>query len=504
MRRHPHMYEVNARVLVRRVSELYHRKLSLSAIPEEEWQLLRNKGFDLVWLMGVWQRSPGARQQALLHPTLRQEYDQALPDWSDADIAGSPYAVYAYRLDPELGQPGELAQLKSRLNRQGLSLLLDFVPNHLALDHPWTLTHPRRFVRGSKADTRRHPEWFFLARRVSSTDRMTYLAHGRDPNFPPWTDTVQVNFRSTDLRQALINKLLQIAEVADGVRCDMAMLALNDVFEKVWGEVVKDYSPPKMEFWAEAIEQVKRQRPDFLSLAEVYWGLERKLQELGFDFTYDKSLYDRLRFSSPAEIRSHLVANDLYQQRSARFIENHDELRAIVAFGRERSLAATVVLATVPGLRLFHDGQLEGRSIRLPIQLVRQPKEADDAEITRFYNRLLAVCSAPAFHEGEWTLVEPGQAWEGNESHRNLLTWCWRYAEQVKLVVVDYSPNRAQGWLKWPMPLEKVGRVVLRDELTGATYIRNADELRSRGLYVDLSPWQAHILDVVPDENPIS
>lgn len=496
--RHPHLYEINARIFIKRISEKYRRALTLATVPEEEWQLLRNRGFDLVWLMGVWQRSPGARQQALLHPALRQEYDQALPGWSDLDVAGSPYAVYAYRLDPELGQSGELAQLKSRLNRQGLGLLLDFVPNHLALDHPWTLTHPRRFVYGSKAHARRHPEWFF------SADGMIYLAHGRDPNFPPWTDTVQVNFRSTDLRQALINKLLQIAEVADGVRCDMAMLALNDVFGKVWGEVVKDYSPLKTEFWAEAIEQVKRQRPGFLFLAEVYWGLERKLQEMGFDFTYDKSLYDRLRFSSPDEIRSHLMMDDLYQQRSARFIENHDELRAMVAFGRERSLAAAVVLATVPGLRLFHDGQLEGRSIRLPIQLVREPKEADDPEIRRFYHQLLAVCSAPAFHRGEWTLVEPSQAWVGNESHRSLLTWCWRYAEQVKLAVVDYSPNRAQGWLKLPLPLEKVGRVVFRDELTGTTYLRDAGELRSQGLYVDLSPWQAHIWDVAPDENPIS
>jgi len=496
--RHPHLYEINARIFIKRISEKYRRALTLATVPEEEWQLLKHRGFDLVWLMGVWQRSPGARQQALLHPALRQEYDQALPDWSDLDVAGSPYAVYAYRLDPELGQSGELAQLKSRLNRQGLGLLLDFVPNHLALDHPWTLTHPRRFVYGSKADTRRHPEWFF------SADGMIYLAHGRDPNFPPWTDTVQVNFYSRDLRQALINKLLQIAEVADGVRCDMAMLALNDVFGKVWGEVVKDYSPSKTEFWAEAIEQVKRQRPGFLFLAEVYWGLERKLQEMGFDFTYDKSLYDRLRFSSPDEIRSHLMMDDLYQQRSARFIENHDELRAIVAFGRERSLAAAVVLATVPGLRLFHDGQLEGRSIRLPLQLVREPKEADDLEIRRFYRRLLAVCSAPAFHRGEWTLVEPSQAWAGNESHRSLLTWCWRYAEQVKLAVVNYSPNRAQGWLKLPMPLEKVGRRVFQDELTGTTYLRDADELRSQGLYVDLSPWQAHIWDVAPDENPIS
>lgn len=488
MRGHPHLYEVNARVFTRRVSEKCHRALTLAAVPEAEWQLLKRKGFDLVWLMGVWQRSPGARQRALLDPALHREYDQALPGWADEDVAGSAYAVHAYSLDPALGQREELAQLKSSLNRHGLGLVLDFVPNHLAFDHPWMLSHPDWFVQGSKEDIRAHPEWFF------SPDGRTYLAHGRDPNFPPWTDTVQVNFYSTDLRQALIDELLGIAELADGVRCDMAMLALNRIFQQVWGGVAKDLPQPKTEFWAEAIERVKRKKPNFLFLAEVYWGLERELQQMGFDFTYDKLLYDRLRFSTPGEIRSHLMADRLYQQRSVRFIENHDEPRAITAFGRERSLAAAVIIATVPGLRLFHDGQLEGRRIRLPTQLVRETEEAGDPEVMRFYDRLLAACDAPAFHEGEWTLMEVNQPWEGDETHHNLLAWFWGYAEHSKIVVVNYSPNRAQGWLK--LPLEDIERVVFRDELTGKPHIPDANELRHRACYVDLGPWHAHILDV--------
>jgi hypothetical protein len=490
MRRHPHLYEVNARVFMRRVCEKYRQALTLATVPDEEWQLLTGRGFDLVWLMGVWQRSPGARQQALLDSALRREYDKALPGWTDDDVAGSPYAVYAYSLDPALGKQRELAQVKSRLNRRGLGLIVDFVPNHLAFDHPWTLSHPEWFVQGRESDARTHPGWFF------SPDGSIYLAHGRDPNFPPWNDTVQVNFYSSDLRQALINELLRIAEVADGVRCDMAMLALNSIFEQVWGEVVKDHPQPETEFWAEAIARVKRQRPDFLFLAEVYWGLELELQQMGFDFTYDKLFYDRLRFCNPGDIRSHLMADDLYQRRSARFIENHDEPRAVAAFGREPSLAAAVVLATVPGLRLFHDGQLEGRRIRLPIHLVREAKEADDPETMRFYDRLLTVCNAPAFHEGKWMLIETGQACEGNERHHSLLAWSCRHSKQFKIVVVNYSPDRAQGWLRLPLPVENMKRVVFRDELTGTTYMRDPDELCGQGLYVDLDPWHAYILDL--------
>jgi len=493
MRCHPLLYELNARLFIRRMSEKYRCALTLAMVPEEEWQLLARRGFDLVWLMGVWRRSPGARQQALLTPALRRQYNRVLPGWTDNDITGSPYAVFDYSLDLALGEPAELARLKSRLNRQGLGLLLDFVPNHLACDHPWTLSHPEWFVQGSETDILNHPDWFF------SSDRRVYFAYGRDPNFPPWTDTVQVNFYSSDLRQALINELLQIAEVADGVRCDMAMLALNDVFGEVWGTMVRGYPRPETEFWVEAIRRVKQRRPDFLLLAEVYWGLELKLQQMGFDFTYDKPFYDRLLSSSPGDIRSYLMANGMPQERSARFIENHDEPRAVTAFGCERSLAAAVVLATVPGLRLFHDGQLEGRRIHQPIQLVREPKEATDAEVMQFYDRILSVCNAPAFHEGEWRLMEVKQAGEGNKSHHNLLAWLWHYAEQRKIVVVNYSPNPAQGWLKLPLPLKTTGRVVFRDELTGIAYTQDTDEVNKQGLYINLGPYHAQILDITID-----
>ncbi len=275
----------------------------------------------------------------------------------------------------------------------------------------------------------------------------------------------------------------------------MAMLALNEVFQQVWGEVLGTSHRLETEFWSEAIGRVKRERPGFIFLAEVYWGLEGKLQQLGFDFTYDKVLYDRLRFSTPADIRRHLGASDLRLERTVHFIENHDEPRAVVAFGRQRSLAAAVVLATVPGVRFFHDGQLQGRRIRLPVQMVREPKETADIGIKRFYDRLLAICNATAFHEGQWELIEIGQAREGNESYLDMLAWSWRYNQQFKIVAVNYSPNSAQGRLKVPLAA-KAGRALFHDELTGTTYIRDSDELSDPGLYIELRPWRAHLFEL--------
>jgi len=490
MRLNPHLYEINARIFIKRMSQKYGHPLTLATVPDEEWHQLAQLGFDLVWLMGVWQRSPGSRQEALLDTALRQAYDRALPGWTDNDVAGSPYAVHAYKLEPMLGKPAELAQLKRKLNQQGIALVLDFVPNHLAIDHPWTISHPDWFVQGKKEDVHTHPDWFF------STGQGSYIAHGRDPNFPPWTDTAQLNHFSSDLRHALLNELRQIAEVADGVRCDMAMLALNDVFEKVWGEIIRDYHRPEAEFWAEAISCLKKRRPGFLFLGEVYWGFERKLQELGFDFTYDKAFYDRLRFSNAGDIRSYLMMDSLYQQRSVRFIENHDELRAVSAFGRERSLAAVVILATVPGLRFFHDGQLEGRRIRLPIQLVREPEEAPDSELTQFYHRLLEASKMPAFHEGKWSLVEVIEPAQDDDTSLKLLAWSWQYSEQLTIVIINYSPRPARGWVKLPLLPGAGGSVQLVDELT---VVRGTYQMDGRGLYIDFNPWQAQILNISPN-----
>ncbi len=491
MRRYPYLYEVNACIFVKRMSQKYGQSLTLATVPDEEWQVFSRRGFDSVWLMGVWQRSPGARKKALLDPSLRQEYDKALPGWTEADVAGSPYAVYSYDLDHSLGEPTELTRLKSKLNQMGLRLILDFVPNHLSLDHLWTFYHPERFVQGKEADVRAHPDWFF------SPTSGVYLAHGRDPNFPPWTDTVQLNFYSVDLRQALIKELLHITEVADGVRCDMAMLALNDVFGQVW-EKIAAYPQPEREFWVEAIERVKAQRPDFLFLAEAYWGLEHSLLQLGFDFAYDKALYDLMRFSGPNEIRNYLTADLSLQQRSAHFIENHDEARAIVAFGHERSLAAAAIMATIPGLRLFHDGQFEGRRIHTPAQLVRETEEAPAPDIMQFYERLLSVGNSPAFRDGEWRLIQMTQAEPGNDSHQNLLAWCWQYAGQLKIAIINYSPESAQGWLKLTLPAEAEGGFTVTDELTGKAFTQAAGPLGSQGMYLNLDPWHSEILGITP------
>ena len=406
MRQHPAVYSLNTAVWLGELG------VTLGDVPQSELEAISRLGFDAVWLIGVWERSPSAREVAL----------RLMPDARPEDVTGSPYAIRSYTVDARFGGDAGLQSLRRRLAALGIGLILDFVPNHLACDHPWLDTHPERFVPGSASDG-------------------TFFAHGKDPYFPAWPDVAQLDFRRADVRQAISDDLLAVAGKCDGVRCDMAMLILRDVFRRTWGG---DFDDPGAELWPDAIARVKREHPDFVFLAEVYWGLEWDLQQMGFDFTYDKRLYDRLLGGDASGIRDHLRASFDFQRKLARFVENHDEHRAAEAFAPpERARAAATIALTLPGLRLVHHGQIEGRRIRMPIALGARQPEAPDAETERFYTGLLGTLQ----HDGQWRMIEPQQAWPGNESHRDFIAFAWSRGEELQLTAVNFSDHQAQCYL---------------------------------------------------------
>lgn len=486
-----HLLEMHSFAFMHRMRRKYGPGLTLGSVPRSEWEEIASRGFSLVWLMGVWVRSVASRRCALQDEGLRSAYDEALPGWSEADVAGSPYAVSSYRIDPYLGSDQDLVRAKTVINELGMGLVLDFVPNHLAVDHPWTESLPDCFVRGSREDMRRDPALFFL------TGQGHVLAHGRDPHFPPWSDTVQVDFFSPRAREALAGELRRVAEYADGVRCDMAMLAISEVFAGTWGKYAQNPPLPQTEFWEEAIPAVRAVRPGFIFIAEAYWGLEQRLRDLGFDYTYDKTLYDLMLHASLRELKQYVRIDERVQRQCLRFIENHDEPRAASAFGRERSRAAAAMMATLPGLHLFHEGQMEGCAIRMPVQLARRAEEHCEPEMVRFYETLLAFSSEEPLATGTFKPLDVRTAWEGNKSSGSLLAWMWHGGKRLKLVCVNYSGATAQGRLRIPPELVFGHPLAFRDALTEEIYIRSLDEVTTVGLYVELDPWGAHLLDLL-------
>jgi hypothetical protein len=487
---YPVVYEINTWAWLEELSRRAGRFITLSNVPQAELERIAAYGFDALWLMGVWERSPEGRKVARELPGLQKEYRAALPDYTDEDVVGSPYAIHAYRVDPTLGGDAGLASLRGRLKALGLRLILDFVPNHLARDHAWIAQQPQRLVQGSASSLARQPGNYF---EVTTDGEWRVFAHGRDPSFDGWSDTVQLDYRAADTRRAMADLLLALAARCDGVRCDMAMLVTHDTFLRTWGG---QFEPPRAEFWPAAITDLQALHPDFLMLAEVYWDLEWDLQQQGFDFTYDKRLYDKLLAGDAMDVRLHLTASMDFQRHLARFVENHDERRAAEAFGVARSQAAAVLALTLPGLRLLHEGQLEGKQVKLPVQLGRRPAETAVESFDPFYRRLVAALRHPVLHDGEWRLLKPAEEWAGNPTHRNIVAFRWSLADDHRLVVVNLSAQRAQCFV--PVDVMALAGKPLRlvDILAEQTFDRSGDELTGRGLYVDLPAYGYHLLEI--------
>jgi len=481
----PMIYEINTWVWLEELSRKHKSAITLSNVPPEEWAAIASLGFDAVWLMGVWQRSPAGARIARGLAALLQEYRKALPDFTAGDIPGSPYCIRDYTVDAHLGGPQGLYKARMSLSACGLGLILDFVPNHVALDHGWVIEHPEFLIQGDATDLIRAPGEFF-----QSGGRV--FVFGKDPNYPPWQDVAQLNAFHPGLREAAVGTLLGIADQCDGVRCDMSILLINRVFRKTWG--VRAGNEPKEEYWVQIIGGLRDRYPDFVFIAEAYWDLEEELQQQGFDYCYDKRLYDRLVHESADTIRLHLSGDQEYQHKLVRFIENHDEPRAAATFGREKQRAASVVIATLPGARLFFDGQFEGRKVRLPVQLGRQPEEPMDPEIRSFYRRLSQSVRDARLHKGTWGLCELS-GWPDNESYRNLVAWSWSDGNRHHLVVVNLSNRPSQGRVRMPgMKLD--GRSWrLADLLSGDSYERDGNEMTELGLFVDLKPWGFHFFE---------
>ncbi len=268
------------------------------------------------------------------------------------------------------------------------------------------------------------------------------------------------------------------------------MLVLPEVFERTWG-----ISAPA--FWPRATEAVRAEVPGFLFLAEVYWDLEWTLQQQGFDYTYDKRLYDRLEEGHARPVREHLSAGLDFQDRLARFLENHDEPRAAATFTPETHRAAAVITFLTPGLRFFHQGQREGKRVRIPVHLGRGPVECSKTGIAAFYDGLLECLKDPAFRDGDWQLLECRPAWDGNGTWDSFVAFSWTGpGDARRLVAVNYAAHQSQCYVAMPWP-DLDGRTWRLQDLTGpAVYDREGGDLARQGLYLDMPAWGYHVFAV--------
>lgn len=482
--RYPALIQVHTRVWLRALSRGIGRAATLDDVPDATLDRLAESGFDWVWLLGVWQTGEVGRNVSRTGSDCGSELHTTLPDDCESENVGSCFAVTSYDVDVDLGGNAALARIRERLQSRGVKLMLDFVPNHTAVNHKWVRQQPGYYVAGQESDLKNAPENYC---KVATDDGPLVLAHGRDPHFPGWPDTLQLNYGNQDVRERMAECLLAIAGKCDGVRCAMAMLVLPDVFERTWGIGAKP-------FWPGAITLVRRAHPDIVLLAEVYWGLEWTLQEQGFDFAYDKRLYDRLREGLARPVREHFWAGMDYQNRLARFLENDNEPRAAAVFSDDAHEAAAIITFFPPGMRFFHLGQCEGDLERLS---THRGSDAANSRLKEFYRQLRGVLKLSAFRDGEWVLLECSPEWEQNVSWENFIAFAWEGRDGQRIVVaVNYAATASQCFVRLAFPDLHLRVFKFHDLMHDIGYSRDGNDLEARGLYLDVPPWGYHVFEV--------
>ena len=465
------VYELNARTWRTERSLELGRQATLDDLDYGFLDHLVESGFTWLYLTSVWPSGPQVRAFALADPELRTQLTAILVNFNDGDVAGSPTAIAGYAVKPELGGDAALDRLRHRARTSGLSLMLDFIPNQVGIDHPWAVSEPQHLIQGSEDDLRRAPlSYIKVGEQI--------FAHGRDPNFPAWRDTLQIDFSRTATQEAVIRMASSVAARCDGLRCEEAMLLLPDVFQGTWGRPIEP-------FWRRCIDTVRSEHPGTLFLAEVYWNKEYELQQLGFDFTYDKILYDRLLTDHAESIRAHLRAVPEYQKHLVRFLENSGEQRAAATFASiDHHRGALFLTGMVPGMLLCHYGQEDGRRMHSPHRARRRPPEEGSSFHRRAYRELMHLLAEPARHEGTWQLLEPF-----DQGGRSLIGCLWTLPGYHSLVlVVNASWTHVTGAVQ-------AGILAERDcqfsdcLVAGPARIVKAEVLRGEGLRLSLPPW---------------
>lgn len=487
--RTPSLYQINTRVWL-------HDTQKGQAVGQLSDEVLDTiaRDFDYVWFMGIYKQSPYSKQ-------FNSQFHDA--EFPRGRTTASPFAIPEYAPSPAIAKDWkEWDQFVERLHARGVKVIIDFVPNHVAVDHPWVQEHPEYFAFVSQEEYDRLPPRRENDgdKRVCQADYYTYtaqdgktfhLAYGKDPNYAtqPWTDTLQLNYANPKVNEEMKQVLLNLVDHADGVRCDMAMLEDPETFQRTWG-----LSAPPENFWKGAIAAANQKAAglgkDFTFLAEAYWDHQELLEDK-FNLLYDKEYYDNIGKLLRGEItheqfRAHLQKIDEPGFPYILFTENHDEPRAAAAFGIQAANAAAVITACSPSLWMMHEGQEEARRIRTIAQVDYRPNEVVDIPTQQLYGNLLTLRKLQLFRQGEWHVP-------------NLVGGDTIISQQVErekngaIICTNFSNNESGGKGFVRLPTTTNSERILVVDIASGKRIQNPDAIQEvdgeKRLYIDIPPW---------------
>src|SRR5215208_365903 len=539
----------NSYVWLEQLSRKYGRWIqTLDQIPDEELDILRDRGFTGLWLIGLWERSHASQR-------IKQRM-------GDADAVASAYSLHSYDIADDLGGWPALENLRYRAWQRGVRLSADMVPNHMGIDSEWVIEHPDWFLSLPYSP---YPSYSFKSenlsddsrvgiyledhyydktdaavvfqRRDHQTDDVRYVYHGNDGTSFPWNDTAQLDYLKAEVREAVIQTILHVARNFPVIRFDAAMTLAKKHIQRLWfpepgaGGAIPSRSEHGMtraefdeaipnEFWREVVDRVAAEVPDTLLLAEAFWLLEGYfVRTLGMHRVYNSAFMHMLRDEDNAKyrmaIKNTLEFDPQILKRYVNFMSNPDEKTALEQFGNgDKYFGVATVLATLPGLPMFGHGQVEGFREKYGMEF-RKPKweETPDEGLVGGHDWKIF----PILHKRylfadveQFFLYDLFSADGGVDE--NVFAYSNIHGDERGLVLYHNRFAYTTGWIKISaayldkgtgdlrqkslaeaMGLPFEGYIIFKDYVTHLEYIRSCEEFWQKGMYVDLHAYQHHV-----------
>ena len=477
------LLEISIRPYLYALSNKYGRPIkSIREIPDIEFNDWQSMGFNWIWLYGVWEIGEYVRQYDLEDQILLNRYNENLPNWTREDVIGYPLCIYSYDINPEVGTLEDLIWFREQLKKRGMLLMLDYVPNHTAIDAPEMREHPEFYIR----TTETNHEKYDLSRFMPNG-----IAYGAGKFMPPMRFNAQLNLFRYDCRDHQINKLLQISELCDGVRVHLAQYQINSQFDLYWDKELGDCRAPPDEFWKVAIDRVRAKNPKFIMMGESYgYENQEKLLECGFNYIYEKELLDKLLYGDVHSFKSLIFQNHFITNRMVHFVENHDEPRILSRFHYDVKIAcaASAALLTLPGIRLINFHQWLGYLPQIDVNLRRANDSHANKDIMLFYTRLFKVLDTDMIRYGQW---EPLVVHDSD----SVLAWKWVFGNQHLLVTINFKNDWSGGRVICEDAPIDMREIPVHELIYNTTYIRDPQEMRDTGLVLYLERYQTQVFE---------
>jgi glycosidase len=533
------------------LSKKYSRHIkTLSQIPDEEIALLAYRGFNSLWLIGLWERS-----------TASQKIKQIC---GNPEAVSSAYSLYDYTIAADLGGEEEYKNLQERAWAKGIRLASDMVPNHTGIFSKWVIEHPHWYI---QSDNPVFPGYNFTGPNLSDDDRVslfiedgywnrsdaavlfkrvdnytgdvTYIYHGNDGTSMPWNDTAQLNYLIPEVREAVIQTILHVARKFPIIRLDAAMTLAKKHFQRLWfpqpgsggdipsraefamtREQFDQFFP--VEFWRDVVDRVAEEVPDTLLLAEAFWMMEGYfVRTLGMHRVYNSAFMNMLKNEDNQNyrlaIKNVMDYNPEIMKRYVNFMNNPDEETAITQFGKDdKYFGVCTLMATLPGLPMFGHGQIEGFSEKYGMEYKKAYwDEMEDLDLIYRHEREIFPLLKKRYLFSEvknfilFDLIGP----EGYVNE-DVYAYTNRSGNEKALVLYNNRYERSVGWIKYSSASAQKSEfgfkqyslseglmlnsdahtyTIFRDQISNLEYIRNNDDLFHHGLYVELDGFKYHV-----------